>query len=105
MDNYRVVLAKRAKDDIMGIGDYITFTLLEPDISKKFIKGLRNPISQLKFFPFKFPLVQNSILPNQNIRCMSYNNYYVFYEVVEIMRVVIVLRIGSNRRNWKDLLV
>lgn len=50
MDDYRVVLAKRAKDDIMDIGDYITFTLLEPDISKKFIKDLRNSISQLKFF-------------------------------------------------------
>lgn len=77
MDDYRVVLAKQAKDDIMDIGDYITFTLLEPDISKKFIKGLRNSISQLKFFPYKFPLVQNSILPNQNIRCMSHNNYLV----------------------------
>ena len=105
MNDYRVVLAKQAKDDIMDIGDYITFTLLEPDISKKFIKGLRNSISQLKFFPYKFPLVQNSILPNQNIRCMSHNNYYVFYEIVEVMRVVIILRVGSNRRNWKDLLV
>lgn len=56
MDDYRVVLAKRAKDDIMDIGDYITFTLLEPDISKKFIKDLRNSISQLKFFLINFHL-------------------------------------------------
>ena len=82
MDDYRVVLAKQAKDDIMDIGDYITFTLLEPDISKKFIKGLRNSISQLKFFPYKFPLVQNSILPNQNNPYFSFRHSRVVAYVI-----------------------
>ena len=104
MNDYRITLTQRAKDDIIDIGDYITYTLLEPDTSRKFIKGLRNSISQLKFLPYKFPLVQDDILQNQNIRCMPYKNYYIFYEVVEIMHVVIVLRIGYNRRNWKDIL-
>lgn len=104
MDDYRITLTKRAREDIIDIGDYITFTLLEPDTSGNFIKGLRNSISQLKFFPYKFPLVQDKVLQKQGIRCMPYKNYYIFYEVVEIMRVVIVLRSGYNQRNWRDIL-
>ena len=104
MDKYRINLTQRAKDDIIDIGDYITYTLLEPDTSSKFIKGLRNSISQLKVFPYKFPFVQDDILKSQGIRCMPYKNYYIFYKVVDIIKVVIVLRIGYNKRNWKDIL-
>lgn len=104
MNDYRITLTQRAKDDIIDIGDYITYTLSEPDISKNFIKNLRTSISQLKRFPYKFPLVQDDTLQNQGIRCMPYKNYYIFYEVVEIMQVVIVIRIGYGKRNWKDIL-
>ncbi|MBQ8326418.1 MAG: type II toxin-antitoxin system RelE/ParE family toxin [Lachnospiraceae bacterium] len=84
MNNYRITLTKRAKDDIIDIGDYITYTLLEPNISINFIKGLKQSISQLKFFPYKFPLVQDDLLQNQGIRCMPYKNYYIFYEIFPI---------------------
>lgn len=77
MNNYRVTLTRQAKDDIIDIGDYISYTLLEPDTSRNLIKGLRNSISQLKYFPYKFPL---------------------------IMQVIVVLRVGYNQRNWKDIL-
>lgn len=81
MNEYRITLTPRAKDDLIDTGDYITFILLEPDIARNYIKGLRNSISQLKIFPCKFPLVQDDIL-----------------------QIVIVLRIGYNKRNWKDIL-
>lgn len=104
MNNYRVTLTRQAKDDIIDIGDYISYTLLEPDTSRNFIKGLRNSISQLKYFPYKFPLIQDDILQHQGIRCMTYKNYYIFYEVIEAMQVIVVLRVGYNQRNWKDIL-
>ncbi len=72
MNDYRITLTGRAKYDIIDIGDYITYTLLEPDTSRNFIKGLRNSISHLKSFPYKFPLVQDNTLQNQGIRCMPY---------------------------------
>ena len=104
MHDYRVTLTGQAKDDIINIGAYISYTLLEPDTSRNFIKGLRNSIYQLTSFPYKFPLVQDDILQRQRIRCMPYKNYYIFYKIIESMQVVIVLRVGYNRRNWKDIL-
>lgn len=104
MDEHQLILTERAQNDIIDIGDYISFTLSEPDISKKFIKGLRKSILQLKNFPYKFPLIQDDILLSQCIRYMPYKNYYIFYEVIETMQVVIILRIGYSKRNWKDIL-
>lgn len=104
MNEYRITLTPRAKDDLIDIGDYITFILLESDIARNYIKGLRNSISQLKIYPCKFPLVQDDILQSQVVRCMPYKNHYVFYEVIDMLQVVIVLRIGYNKRNWKDIL-
>lgn len=103
MNDYQITLTKRAADDIIDIGDYIAYTLLEPDTSKNFIKGLRKSISQLKFFPYKFPLVKDDVLQNQGIRCMPYKNYYIFYEIIEITHNVIILRICYNQRNWTSI--
>lgn len=72
MNDFRITLTQRAKDDIINIDDYITFTLLEPDTSKNLIKDLRNSISQLKLFPYKFPLVQDDILQRQDIRSLPH---------------------------------
>lgn len=54
------------------------------------IKALRNSISQLQFFPYKFPLVQDDILQNQSVRCIPYRNYYVFYQIIEQTHTVII---------------
>lgn len=104
MNEYRITFTRRAADDMTDIGDYIAFTLSEPDISRKFIKGLRTSISQLKIFPYKFPIVQDNILQKQNIRCMPYKSYYIFYQIMENIQTIIILRIGYSKRNWKDIL-
>lgn len=104
MIEYRLKITRRARKDIIDIGDYIAYILQEPDISKSLIRGLRHSISQLKFFPYKFSLVQNPMLKGKCIRCMPYKNYYVFYEVAEEEKCIIVLRVGYNRRNWLDIL-
>lgn len=57
MKKYNVVLTRRAKDDIIDVGDYIAYTLLEPATAYKFVAGLRKAIDGLKMFPDRFGLV------------------------------------------------
>lgn len=104
MNDYHILLTQQAKEDIINIGDYIFYILSEPDTSKKFIKGLRNSILQLKLFPYRFPLIQDHILQSQGIRYMPYKNYYIFYKIIETTQIIIILKIGYNKRNWKDIL-
>ena len=81
MNDYRITLSQRARDDIAKIADYISLTLLEPYISKKFIKNLRKSIYQLKFFPYKYQIIYENRIVNHCIRCMPYKNYYVFMKL------------------------
>ena len=60
MKEYDVVLTRRAKNDIIDIGDYISYTLLEPETAYRFITGLRSAIS----------LVDDRVLSTQGIHCM-----------------------------------
>ena len=50
MDRYQIRITPKAKEDLIDIGDYISFILLEPETSQKLIKGLRRSISQLQYF-------------------------------------------------------
>lgn len=105
MNEYDVVLTRRAKSDIVDIGDYIAYTLLEPEMAYRFVTGLRSAVSTLQELPDRFALVDDQVLFSQGIHCMPYKNYYVFYEIEETMNTVIILRIGYNRRNWKEILL
>ncbi len=105
MKEYDVVLTRRAKNDIIDIGDYIAYTLLEPETAYHFVTGLRGGISALRKLPSRFALVDDLVLSSQKIHCMPYKNYYVFYEIEETINTVVVLRVGYNRRNWKEILL
>lgn len=105
MQKYKIILTRRAKDDLIDIGDYITYTLLEPETSQIFIRGLRKTIMTLKEIPKRHAFVDDPVAESQHIRCLPYKNHYIFYQVIDVMNTVIVLRIGYNRRNWKDILI
>lgn len=105
MDKYRIMITSKAKDDLIDIGDYISFVLLEPETSQKLIKGLRSSISQLQYFPRKFPIIDDYIIKYRKIHYMPYKNYFVFYVIEDDKKRVIVLRISHKSRNWKDILL
>ena len=70
MKEYDVVLTRRAKNDIIDIGDYISYTLLEPETAYRFVTGLRSAISTLQKLPNRFALVDDQVLSTQGIHCM-----------------------------------
>ena len=105
MDRYQIQITQKAKEDLMDIGDYISFILLEPETSKKLIRGLRRSISQLHYFPRKFPIVDDYIIKYRKIHYMPYKKYFVFYAIDDDNKRVIVLRIGHKSRNWKYILL
>jgi len=105
MDRYQIMITPKAKDDLIDIGDYISFILLEPETSQKLVKGLRSSISQLQYFPRKFPIIDDYIIKYRKIHYMPYKNYFVFYVVNDDNKKVIVLRIAHKSRNWKHILL
>ena len=62
VSRYHIEITRRAKEDIINTGDYIAYTLLEPQTTPNFVKGLRKAISFLHDFPQRYPLVDDPIL-------------------------------------------
>jgi toxin ParE1/3/4 len=104
MKKYKIAVTRQANDDIVDTGDYITYTLLEPETAREFVQGLRESISTLIELPYRHPFVDDEVLESQGIRCLPYKNYFIFYQVIENPSTVIVLRVGYSRRNWKKIL-
>lgn len=100
MDSYHVELSIVAFKQLKSIGDYITYTLLEPDTSRRLIKGLRSSVSNLSTFPYRYPLFDQ----NENIRCMPHKNYNIFYSIDETRKTVSIHAIRYNKRNWIHIL-
>ena len=104
LQSYKILLTRHAKNDIAEIGDYIAYTLLEPELAYKFIHGLQKSITSLQLLPSRHSLIPKNLMINRKIHCLPYQNYYVFYDIVEKTKTVVVLRIGYNRRNWNEIL-
>ena len=104
MGEYHVKVDRKARQDICDIGDYISEILLQPSISNKIVKGLRKSITNLQYFPYQFPIIQDAILYKSGMRCMPYKNYYIIYVVNENTKSVIIIRVIYNKRNWRRIL-
>lgn len=104
MNEYRILLTKMAREDIVGIGDLVAYTLMEPGRTKEIGNGLQQAVFALKYFPYKYQLTKDNIIEKQSIRCLPYANFYIFFEVIEQEKIVVILRIGYYRKGWKKVL-
>ena len=104
MIEYKIRLTRRAREDLIDIGDYISHTLSSPETAHHFLCGLKKSLLSLKTFPYKFPIIQDSVLVKQNIHYFPYKNYFVFYIISDASQQIIVVRIGYHYRNWTKLL-
>lgn len=71
MDNYHIKYTQTSYDDIIEIGHYIAYILLEPDIAKRFVKELLTSIRSLSTFPYRYPLIHN-IKKDYNLHCKPF---------------------------------
>ncbi len=101
---FRIVMTTQAEEDIAEIGDHIAYTLSVPETSYHFVQGLRASVATLQNMPERYALMNDEILAAQGIRCMPYKNHYIFYQVVTASHIVIILRVGYNRKNWEAIL-
>ena len=98
-------MSSQAKRDMRDIGDYIAYTLLQPEAAFRLIEGLEKTVESLKLFPKRHGLVREPVLRCDQIRCIPYQKYYIFYKVIETKNIVLIVRVGFNRRNWKEILL
>jgi len=94
--NYKIVYSEVAKDDIMDITNYITYTCKAPKTSKEYMKKLFNKIRSLTYSPDSYPLYNRklSIQYGFIVRRIIYKKLIVIYTIHG--NVVLIQRILSG---------
>ena len=102
MKKYNIEYSKEAKEDLIGIKQYIKYNLQEPETANKLISKIRKSIKTLKENPEIYTIIDDDIIRKLNIRKLVVDNYIVFYRIkndnIEIVRIM------YGRRNWINLL-
>lgn len=104
MDKYNIEITEPAEHDLNEIGYYIKHDLLEPEIALKTIEKISNKILELEYMPLRNGLVKDEKLSLQGIRKLIIDNYIVFYNVSESLKMVTIVRVLYAKRKWINLL-
>ena len=102
MTKYNIEYSKEAKQDLIGIKQYIKYNLQELETAQKLISEIRYEINNLKHNPEIYQIIDDDFIKKIEIRKLIVNNYIVFYRIKK--ENIEIVRIMYGRRNWIDLL-
>ena len=102
MKKYSVEYSKEAKQDLIGIKQYIKYNLQEPKVAEQLISKIRKQIDTLKDNPEIYQIIDENLIQKLEVRKFIINNYIVFYRIKNSN--IQIVRIMYGRRNWIMLL-
>ena len=100
MENYKIKIFPRAKQDMEEVIDYLN--TLSPDVALKYYDLLVEEIAGLSQMPERCPRPKDLALAARGYRYLIVKNYLVFYVIAG--DTVQIRRILYARRNYKWLL-
>ncbi len=104
MTEYKIVVEETAENDLIGILNYISDTLHEPNTAVRLYGSIKKEILSLNKMPNRYAVVNEEPYRSMGVRRIPIENYTVFYIVDEKQNTVHIFRILYNRREWKYLL-
>ncbi len=104
MTEYKIVIEETAENDLIGILNYISDTLHEPNIALRIYGSIKKEILSLNKMPNRYAVVNEEPYRSMGVRRIPVENYTAFYIVDESQNVLHIFRILYNRREWKYLL-
>ncbi|MBR0462864.1 MAG: type II toxin-antitoxin system RelE/ParE family toxin [Clostridia bacterium] len=92
MSTANVIVSPAARNDLIGIRDYISDELANPDAALRILKQLRNGIESLQNMPERGMPLDAILSVHTDYRFLVCGNYRIFYlyegNSVEIVRVL-----------------
>lgn len=104
MNKYKIQFSKDARNDLIDIYSYIKYNLQEPNIAKKLIEKIKQEIYKLEDSPTMYSIIDDDYIRKLEIRKIKINNYIVFYKVEQEKKMVEIVRIMYERRNWLNII-
>jgi len=104
MDQYEIVYAEEALQDLRDIADYIAIELKEQRIANTQISRIRKEIRLLSYFPNRYKTVDWEPWASRHMHQLLVDHYVVFYLVCEAAKTVHILRILYGRRDLSNII-
>ena len=93
MQRYKIKMNELAEEDLENTGDYIAYVLLNPTAAENTVKGIREQINKLQYFPESHELDEDSTLAQLGVHKMYFKEYKIFFIIDHDMHTVYVIRI------------
>lgn len=101
---YKVIITDLAFDDLRGIKKYISDELVNPEAADEFIDAAFEIIFALDEMPKRHGIISDEIIPvSYGVRRAPIRNHDVFYRVNDDKKVVSILRVAYQKREWSSL--
>ena len=95
----KIVYTLKARQDLIAIYEYISYTLLAPDSAREISEKIMEMIRTLESTPERNPLYKEEPWHSHGVRFMPVLNYLVFYTVDIGTGVVSISRIMYGARD------
>lgn len=102
-DDYSVIYAPQARDDLRKIYSYIAFDLQAPENAEGQINRIRKEVHSLDFMPSRYGIVDWEPWKSMNMHKVPVDNFVVYYTVDDSLRTVTVIRIFYGGRNVEGI--
>lgn len=96
---YEVRLTPQAVEQIQQTVTYISHSLQEPVIARRWSDHLKKEIRSLKQHPARYPLTPEEPWYSRGIRKMIVKNFFVYYLIDEAKEQVAVTAVVYGRRD------
>lgn len=96
---YKVRLTQQAVEQIQQTVAYISHSLQEPVIARRWSNCLEKEIQSLKQHPARYPLTSEETWRSYGIRKMIVKNFFVYYWIDEAEGQVAVTAVVYGRRD------
>ena len=96
---YKVRLTQQAGEQIQQTVAYISHSLQEPVIARRWSNCLEKEIRSLKQHPARYPLTSEEPWRSYGIRKMIVKNFFVYYWIDETEEQVAVTAVVYGRRD------
>ena len=94
----------KAIEDLDNTLAYIKDELCNPLAAKKLFDSIINTIDKICAFPKSYPIVDNELINNKEIRKAIINNYLLYYLYQEDKHLVTILCLIRERRNISEII-
>ncbi len=101
---YKIVVSKKAAEDIEDIVYYIVSELSNPGAAKAFLDDIEKSYNNIIEKPAIYSLCNDYRLRNDGYRKIVIKNYLILYRINEDGKTVIIVRVVYGFRNYAELI-